>query len=117
MAAGSSIDALGQFELHPVMGVIGESLRFSQSPMMMIVAAILVLAFLYVGMRPAAVVPGRLQAAAEMCYDFIHNMAVDTIGPEGRSFFPFVFTLFFFILAGNYLAFCRSPLPLPAISP
>lgn len=103
MAAGSSIDALGQFELHPVMGVIGESLRFSQSPMMMIIAAILVLAFLYVGMRPAAVVPGRLQAAAEMCYDFIHNMAVDTIGPEGRSFFPFVFTLFFFILAGNYL--------------
>ncbi|GCE84034.1 F0F1 ATP synthase subunit A [Komagataeibacter diospyri] len=103
MAAGSSIDALGQFELHPVLGALGESLRFSQSPMMMIVAAVVVLAFLYVGMRPAAVVPGRLQSAAEMCYDFIHNMAVDTIGPEGRAFFPFVFTLFFFILAGNYL--------------
>ena len=103
MAAGSSIDALGQFELHPVLGVLGESLRFSQSPMMMIVASIVVLAFLYLGMRPAAVVPGRLQAAAEMCYDFIYNMAVDTIGAEGRAFFPFVFTLFFFILAGNYL--------------
>ncbi|MFT9165129.1 MAG: F0F1 ATP synthase subunit A, partial [Komagataeibacter saccharivorans] len=55
MAAGSSIDALGQFELHPVLGVLGESLRFSQSPMMMIVASIVVLAFLYLGMRPAAV--------------------------------------------------------------
>ncbi|MFT9435626.1 F0F1 ATP synthase subunit A [Acetobacter syzygii] len=103
MAAGSTIDALGQFELHPVLGGLGEALRFSQSPLMMIVASVAVLAFLYIGMRPKAVVPGRLQAAAEICYDFIHNMAVDTIGPEGRAFFPFVFTLFFFILAGNYL--------------
>ncbi|GAA4503370.1 F0F1 ATP synthase subunit A [Gluconacetobacter tumulicola] len=103
MAAGSTIDALGQFELHPVLGGLGEALRFSQSPLMMIVASVAVLAFLYVGMRPKAVVPGRLQAAAEICYDFIYNMAVDTIGPEGRAFFPFVFTLFFFILAGNYL--------------
>ncbi|GBQ27041.1 F0F1 ATP synthase subunit A [Gluconacetobacter sacchari] len=103
MAAGSTIDALGQFELHPVLGGLGEALRFSQSPLMMIVASVAVLAFLYVGMRPRAVVPGRLQAAAEICYDFIHDMAVDTIGPEGRAFFPFVFTLFFFILAGNYL--------------
>ncbi len=103
MAAGSTIDALGQFELHPVLGGLGEALRFSQSPLMMIVASVVVLAFLYIGMRPKAVVPGRLQASAEICYDFIHNMAVDTIGPEGRAFFPFVFTLFFFILAGNYL--------------
>lgn len=103
MAAGSTIDALGQFELHPVLGGLGEALRFSQSPLMMIVASVAVLAFLYVGMRPKAVVPGRLQAAAEICYDFIHSMAVDTIGPEGRAFFPFIFTLFFFILAGNYL--------------
>ncbi|GBQ66739.1 ATP synthase F0F1 subunit alpha [Ameyamaea chiangmaiensis NBRC 103196] len=103
MAAGTTIDALGQFELHPVLGELGATLRFSQSPALMIVAVVLVLAFLYIGMRPRAVVPGRLQAAAEICHDFIHNMAVDTIGPEGRAFFPFVFTLFFFILAGNYI--------------
>ena len=69
----------------------------------MIVAVVLVLAFLYVGMRPAAVVPGRFQAAAEMGYEFIHNMAVETIGENGTKFFPFVFAIFFFILAGNYL--------------
>jgi len=48
-------------------------------------------------------VPGRLQAAAEMAYEFVLSMCVDTIGPEGRRFFPFVFTLFFFILFGNLL--------------
>jgi F-type H+-transporting ATPase subunit a len=103
LASGSKIDALGQFELHPVLGAIGKALHFSQSPLFMIVAVALVLGFLYFGMRPQAVVPGRLQAAAEMGYDFIHQMAVDTIGPEGAVFFPFVFALFFFILAGNYL--------------
>ncbi|NHN85850.1 F0F1 ATP synthase subunit A [Acetobacter musti] len=103
MASGSSIDVLGQFELHPVLGGLGEAVRLSQSPVYMVIACALVLAFLFYGMKPAAVVPGRLQAAAEICYEFVRNLAVDTIGPEGTTFFPFIFALFFFILAGNYL--------------
>ncbi|NHN87536.1 F0F1 ATP synthase subunit A [Acetobacter conturbans] len=103
MAGGSSINVLEQFELHPIFGGLGEALRFSQAPVFMVVACLIVLAFLHFGMKPAAVVPGRLQAAAEICYEFIHNLAVDTIGPEGTAFFPFIFALFFFILAGNYL--------------
>lgn len=103
MAGGHSIDALGQFELHPVLGSLGASLRFSQSSLMMVIAAVLVLALLYVGMRPRALVPGRLQAAAEILYDFIYTMAMEQIGHEGRRFFPFIFTLFAFILFGNYI--------------
>ncbi|MGI4746836.1 MAG: F0F1 ATP synthase subunit A, partial [Janthinobacterium lividum] len=100
---GHSIDALGQFELHPVLGSLGASLRFSQSNLAMVVAALLILALLYIGMRPRALVPGRLQAAAEILYDFIYTMATDQIGHEGRRFFPFIFTLFAFILVGNYI--------------
>lgn len=103
MAGGHSIDALGQFELHPVLGSLGASLRFSQSSLVMVIAAVLVLALLYVGMRPRALVPGRLQAAAEIMYDFIYTMAMEQIGHEGRRFFPFIFTLFAFILFGNYI--------------
>ncbi|MGI4959309.1 MAG: F0F1 ATP synthase subunit A [Janthinobacterium lividum] len=103
MAGGHSIDALGQFELHPVLGSLGASLRFSQSNLAMVVAALLILALLYIGMRPRALVPGRLQAAAEILYDFIYTMATDQIGHEGRRFFPFIFTLFAFILVGNYI--------------
>ena len=103
MAGGHSIDALGQFELHPVLGSLGASLRFSQSNLMMIIAAVIILSVLYLGMRPRAIVPGRFQAAAELLYDFIHTMAIDQIGQQGRRFFPFVFTLFSFILVGNYL--------------
>lgn len=103
-AEGSnSIDALGQFQLHPALGYLGESVNFTQSNLMMVVAGVLVLALLYIGMRPRAMVPGRLQAAAEMGYEAIMNMCVESIGEEGRRYFPFVFTLFFFILFGNLM--------------
>ncbi len=103
-AEGSnSIDALGQFQLHPALGFLGASVNFTQSNLMMVVAGLAVLALLYVGMKPRAMVPGRLQAAAEMGYETIMNMCVENIGEEGRRFFPFVFTLFFFILFGNLL--------------
>ncbi len=98
-----TIDALGQFKLHTALGPIGASVNFSQSNLMMVVAGVLVLALMYFGAKPRAVVPGRLQAAAELAYDFIHKMCVDQIGEEGKRFFPFVFTLFFFVLFGNLL--------------
>jgi F-type H+-transporting ATPase subunit a len=99
----SSIDALGQFQLHPALGAIGGSVNFTQSNLMMVVAGLAILALLWAGMKPRAMVPGRLQAAAEMGYETIMSMCTETIGPEGRKFFPFVFTIFFFILFGNLL--------------
>ena len=104
MAASSgSIDALSQFQLHPALGAVGASVNFTQSNLFMIIAGALILALLWLGMRPRAMVPGRLQSAAEMSYETVMSMCVDTIGPEGKAYFPFVFTIFFFILFGNLL--------------
>jgi F-type H+-transporting ATPase subunit a len=100
-AEAHSIDALGQFKLATALGPIGASVNFTQGNLMMVVGAALTLGLLYFGMRPRAVVPGRLQAAAELAYKFIHDMCVDQIGEEGKRYFPFVFTLFFFVLMGN----------------
>jgi len=97
-----TINALGQFRLEPV-GYLGSAVNFTQSNLLMVIAAALVLLLLYYGSRPRAVVPGRLQALAELAYEFPRQMAVDQIGPEGKRFFPFVFTLFFFVLMGNLL--------------
>ena len=102
-AEPSKIDALGQFKLDYWFGVVGESVRFTNSNFMMLLGGALVLALLYYGMKPRAVVPGRLQAAAELSYTSMMDMAVGSIGPEGRRFFPFIFTLFFFVLMGNLL--------------
>jgi F-type H+-transporting ATPase subunit a len=99
----SSIDALGQFQLHPALGFIGSSVNFTQANLMMVVSGLGILALLWYGMKPRAMVPGRLQAAAELSYDTLLSMCLEQIGPEGRKYFPFVFTLFFFILFGNLL--------------
>ncbi len=102
MAAESiKIEPLEQFDLHRVLGGLG--VNFTQANLVMVVGAMLVMALLLYGARPRAVVPGRLQAAAELAHDFIYRMAIDQIGPEGKRFFPFLFTLFFFVLMGNLL--------------
>jgi F-type H+-transporting ATPase subunit a len=99
----SSIDALSQFKLSTALGPIGASVNFTQANVMMVIAGLLTMGLLWMGMRPRAMVPGRMQAAAEMAYETVMSMCVETIGPEGRKFFPFVFTLFFFILFGNLM--------------
>lgn len=100
--AAASINPLEQFALLPI-GPFGGAALFSQSNLFMLASGLLILGVLIVGMRPRAVVPGRLQALAELCYGSLMTMTVDTIGVEGRQFFPFVFTLFFFVLLGNVL--------------
>jgi F-type H+-transporting ATPase subunit a len=102
-AEGKTIDALSQFELVPVLGPIGRAVGFSQSNAHMLLAVGLIsLLFLY-GMRHRAVVPGRLQSAAEMLYEFVEGVVVGQVGHEGRRYFPFVFALFMFVLFGNML--------------
>ncbi len=102
-AEAHTIDALGQFTLHPMMGSMGASLNFSQSNLLMVIASVLILSLLYFGMRPKAIVPGRLQALAETLYEFVYSMCSEQIGHDSRKFFPFIFTLFTFILLGNLL--------------
>ena len=102
-AEGKTIDALSQFELAPVLGPIGRAVGFSQSNAHMLLAVGLISLLFVYGMRHRAVVPGRLQAAAEMLYEFVEGVVIGQIGHEGRRFFPFVFALFSFVLVGNLL--------------
>ena len=69
----------------------------------MVIAVALAVLFLMLGMRRGALVPGRWQSAAEVTYEFVAGLFRETVGQEGRRFFPFVFTLFLFILFGNML--------------
>ena len=100
---GKAIDALSQFQLATVLGPVGASVGLTQSNVFMMISAGLIVALMIYGMRPRAVVPGRLQSVAESAYSFIDDMLVSQVGPEGRRFFPFVFTLFMFVLFGNML--------------
>ncbi|MCR0983624.1 F0F1 ATP synthase subunit A [Roseomonas populi] len=102
-AEGKTIDALSQFELVPVLGPIGRAVGFSQSNAHMLLAVGLITLLFVYGMRHRALVPGRLQSAAEMLYEFVEGVVVGQVGHEGRRYFPFVFALFMFVLFGNML--------------
>ena len=76
---------------------------FTNSAMFMAMAAMLVILLLTVSVRSRALIPGRLQSIAELAYEFVANMLRENVGDEGRRYFPFVFTLFMFILFCNLL--------------
>jgi F-type H+-transporting ATPase subunit a len=97
---------LEQFQIHPIGGPIhigGLDVSFTNSSLWMVIAVAAVTVFMVLGTRKQAIVPGRWQSLCEGMYDFVSNMLKDNVGNEGRAFFPFVFTLFMFILFANVL--------------
>ncbi|HLO77786.1 MAG TPA: F0F1 ATP synthase subunit A [Magnetospirillum sp.] len=94
-----------QFEIRPLVDIHvgGLNVSFTQSALMMVIAVVLVTAFLTLSVRSRALVPGRWQSMAEVMYEFVGGMLRDNVGQAGRPYFPFIFTLFMFILFGNLL--------------
>ncbi len=83
--------------------IFGYDISFSNSALFMFLAVFLSTLYLLYAMRRREMIPGRLQASAEMMYEFISDMVRSNIGNAGRPFFPFIFTLFVFLLFGNML--------------
>lgn len=83
--------------------VAGFDASFSKAAAFMIAAVAIVTLFLVLTTNRRAMVPGRWQSVAELWYEFIADMVKETIGPEGRKYFPFVFSLFSFIVMCNLL--------------
>jgi len=94
-----------QFQIEPLvpLHIGGVNVSFTNSALLMVVSVALVTAFLTLSVRGRALVPGRWQSMAEVFYEFIGNMIRDNVGSEGRKFFPFIFSLFMFVLFGNLL--------------
>jgi F-type H+-transporting ATPase subunit a len=76
---------------------------YTNSALWMTVAVILATFVFVIGMRQRALVPGRLQAVAELGYEFVAGMVRDNVGSAGKAYFPFILTLFVFILFCNTL--------------
>ncbi len=105
-AAGDKVDPIHQFgitELFDLGNVGGVHLAFTNSALFMVIAVALISSFLILSTGSRAVVPGRLQSLAEMSYEFIAKMLRESAGTEGMKFFPFVFSLFMFVLVLNLL--------------
>ena len=99
------IKPLEQFTIERIVPIHvgGVDISYTNSALLMTLAVILVSALVVLGTRRAALVPGRWQSVAEMSYEFVADMVETNAGHGGMEYFPFVFTLFMFILLGNLL--------------
>ncbi len=92
-----------QFKIEPLIPIHigGTDISYSNSALFMTFAVIATALLFWGATRHRTMVPGRLQATAEMLYEFVAGMVKENTGVEGMKYFPFVFTLFMFILFGN----------------
>ena len=100
------MDPIHQFEItnYFVFGKIGAyEIAFTKSALYMLISVALIALLMIGTTRSRALVPGRLQSVAEGTYEFVANSLQSTAGPEGMMFFPFVFSLFMFILTVNVI--------------
>ena len=94
-----------QFEIKRLLAFHIGSLdaSYTNSALWMTVAVLIAFFVFVLGMQRKALVPGRLQSVAEMGYEFVAGMVRDNVGDQGKKYFPFILTLFVFILLCNLL--------------
>lgn len=101
---GLSFKPLDQFEVKRLFGEGPiEWYTITNVTIWMALAVIAIVLLLVMGTNKRAVVPGRTQSIAEMMYGFVHTMVEDVTGKDGLKYFPYIFTLFIFILISNFL--------------
>ncbi|CAH0353416.1 MAG: F0F1 ATP synthase subunit A [Pseudomonadota bacterium] len=119
MAESGKIDPMHQFAIEPLFGtdhlaIGGYNIAFTNSALWMVATVVVLWIFMLGGMK-RELVPGRWQAAVETMTGFISNLLTANVGPEGKRYVPYVFSLFMFILLANLLGLL--PLGLVGLHP
>jgi F-type H+-transporting ATPase subunit a len=94
-----------QFEIRKILdlNLFGHDVSFTNSSLMMIVTLALISGFMIFAMSGRSLVPSRVQSLAEIVYEYIAGMVKENLGEDGMKFFPWVFSIFIFILVLNLI--------------
>ncbi len=101
---GLQFHPMEQFTIEPLFG--GGTINWytpTNQTLWMAVAILVVTLLLVVGTRRRAIVPSRTQSIGELAYGFIYSMVEDVAGKEALKYFPYIMTLFMFIVVSNFL--------------
>lgn len=100
-----SNDPTHQFVVSPIVPIEigGIDFSFTNASLFMVATVAVASGFLYFSTSSRGLIPGRTQSVAEMAYEFIASMLREGAGTQGMKFFPFVFSLFMFVLTANLL--------------
>ena len=95
-----------QFEVYsigPDISLGALNLSFTNASLFMLVSAVIISFLLFLGAKKKSLVPSKIQLVTEMTYTFVAKMIIDTAGNNAKVFFPFIFTLFMFVLFCNMI--------------
>lgn len=98
-------DPLHQFSIQPIiaLSIAGIDISFTNSALFMVLGTVIAIGLLHFGLAKKTLVPSRRQSFVEVAYEFIAQMVRENAGREGLVYFPFVFSIFMFVLMGNLL--------------
>jgi F-type H+-transporting ATPase subunit a len=99
------VNPLEQFTVRPILPLhlFGYDISFTNQSLFMVLVVVATSLFLTLSVKPNRLVPTRSQSMAEMSYEFVANMIHSATGTDGLKFFPFIFTLFMFVLVSNFM--------------
>jgi len=95
-----------QFQVHrmgPEIKIVGIDLSFTNASLFMLLSAISICVLLFFGTKEKRIIPHKFQLISELFYNFIAKMISDTAGSKAKPYFPFIFSLFMFVLFCNML--------------
>jgi len=91
------------YKIGPEIKINGIDLSFTNASLFMLLSAVFILLFLLFGTKEKKIIPGKIQLISEMLYNFIGKMINDTAGKKAKPYFPFIFSLFTFVLFCNMI--------------
>ncbi len=100
---GMQFHPMEQFTLEPLFGGPINWYTPTNATLWMGLAVLAIIGLLVLGTRKRAIVPSRTQSIAELAYGFVYSMVEDVAGKEALKFFPYIMTLFIFIVFSNFL--------------
>ena len=89
------------YKIGPEIKINGIDLSFTNASLFMLISAISISIFLILGTKDKKIIPGKFQLLSEILYNFISKMISDTAGKKAKPYFPFIFSLFIFVLFCN----------------
>ncbi|MGB3244134.1 MAG: F0F1 ATP synthase subunit A, partial [Sulfitobacter sp.] len=103
-AGGLTFHPMDQFKVEPFFGS-GDVAWYtiSNATVWMALAVLATFALMVLGTSKRSIVPSRIQSVAELAYGFIYKMVEDICGKDGVKYFPYIMTLFLFIVFSNFL--------------
>ncbi len=99
--ASNPMEQFTVYKIGPEIKLAGVDLSFTNASLFMVISASIILLFLFLGSMEKRIIPNKIQLIAEMFYTFVAKMISDTAGSKAKPYFPFIFSLFMFVLFCN----------------